>query len=166
MGLPLIKEYQGALDRKKMSDSVRIGYEAYNSLKARSKKQGLPRPEFTARQFIGWWTKELETFTGSVPTCGRIDHSVGYCWSNIQMQDMRENSREGALRNGLNLKARLKDSKKLFCFDKSTGEIVCSFLSIRLAAKHFSTSQRLVQFVARDKYKKSKKIPFGLVEVA
>ena len=154
--------YTGTLDRKKMPDHVRIGYEALCSARARSKKAGLPYPEPTTREWMHWWLKSLETFQGTVPSCGRYDHSKGYTWDNFRMQDMAENSREGMLRNKTHIKTALVGAKKVYIHCKKTGQLVAEVSNIRDAARLFSVSQRLIQFIVRGKYKKSAKIPFVL----
>jgi hypothetical protein len=157
--------YKGILDRKLMLDKARIAYEAYCSQKARSKKAGYLPPEYSTREFVGWWLHNLKSFKGTVPTCGRIDHKKGYSWDNIFMQDMKENSREGFLRNKMHIKASLKNREKVNVHCKKTGDLIAVIPSIRDTARVFSVSQRLVQFLVRGKYKSSKKINFNLVSV-
>ncbi len=160
MSVPL---YKGSLDRAKMSKKERLGYEAYCGQKARSKKAKLPPPSYSAREFIGWWLHNLKTFKGTVPTCGRIDHKKGYSWDNIFMQDMKENSREGFLRNKMHIKSAIKNSSTVKVFCKKTDTHIATFSSLRDAARTFNVSQRLIQFLIRGQYKNSKKIAFRLV---
>lgn len=147
--------FVGALDRKKMTKKERYAYEAFCSAKARSKKAGLPPPEMGAREFIGWWLKELKTFNGKRATCGRIDHSRGYFWDNIEMQDMADNSREMAARTGAAAR-QLAKGLRIEGIDDN-GCVVVKFDSIRAAARELGMSQRNVQFLVRGKYKRSKK---------
>lgn len=156
--------YTGPLDRLKMTKTERFGYEAYNGQKARSKKAGLPPPQHNAREFIAWWKANIKSFSGTVPTCGRKDHSKGYSWDNIEMQDMPENSREGIIRNKRNIIETFK-GKKIGIFCKKTGSHIATASSIRDVAKIFGISQRLVQFLIRRKYKSSKKLNFALKEI-
>ncbi len=153
--------YTGTLIRKKMTKEHRCAYEAFCGTKARSKKYGLHRPKFTAREFMGWWLAELIKFKGTTPTCGRIDHSLGYSWENIEMQDMADNSREAALRNKLGDHG-LKRSKKVCVHSLETGAKLGEIANIRAAARFFGVSQRLVQFLVRGDYKSSKQVPFQL----
>lgn len=154
--------YKATLDRKKMTKDARYGYEAYYSLRARSKKNRLTIPDYTARDFISWWLYNLKTFKGSVPTCGRIDHKKGYEFNNIMMQDMCENSREGILRNKTNIKTAIKYGKKIIVSCKKTGKDIAIVPSIRETALLFNVSQRLIQFLVRGKYKQTAKINFNL----
>lgn len=154
--------FQGVLDRKKMSEPVRLAYESYCGVKARSKKAGLPPPEMNAREFIGWWLASLQTFGGTRPTCGRIDHSLGYRWDNIEMQDMADNSRESILRNKLNDPTRHKARLEVVCLDPKTSRVAATFPSIRSSARALGVSQRLVQFLVRGKYKSSVAVPYVL----
>lgn len=155
-------EYEGSLDRKKMSRDVRLAYEAFGGLKARSKKLKLPRPEIAAREFIAWWLDELKSFKGTRATCGRIDHSKGYSWENIEMQDMAENSREMARRTLANKREQSVHGKKVFVFVKNTNMMTGIFPSIRTAASFFKISQRQVQFLVRGKYKSCSLVNFDL----
>jgi len=157
-----MRKYTGPFDRKKMPSDVRLAYEAYCSAKARSKRQGLPPPEPTAREFIDWWLTEKESFTGTVATCGRIDHCRGYSWDNFEMQDMAENSREGAIRNRLGDQERLKNAKSVFVYIKGTRQLTGIIHNIRMAARFFKVSQRQIQFMVRGQYKNSSKINFDL----
>ena len=161
--LPSFKPYEGLLYRDRMSEPERLAYEAFCGQRARSKKAGLPKPTYSAKEFIGWWLECLKTFKGTVPTCGRKDHSKGYSWDNIEMQDMADNSREGIVRNQTNIKTSINTGKKVHVLCKRTGKIIAIIPSIREAAQLFDVSQRLVQFVIRGKYKSASKINFDLV---
>lgn len=157
-----MKEYAGPLDRAKMNTEARYAYEAYCGAKARSKKAGLPPPEPTARQFIAWWLDEKASFIGTVATCGRIDHAKGYSWDNFFMQDIAENSREGATRNNLGPRTRKKIKHRVFVYRKDNNELTGIIPSIRAAATFFKVSQRLIQFLVRGRYQESKLINFNL----
>lgn len=155
-------KYLGNLDRKKMSKEARCAYEAYCSAKARSKKQGLPPPKMEAREFIGWWLGELKSFSGTTPTCGRINHAEGYAFDNIVLQDVKDNSREGMIRNKTNIKTAIAFGQRVLVVCKKSGKTIAEISSVRDAARIFGVSQRLVQFLIRGKYKSSKKINFVL----
>ncbi len=154
--------YSGTLDRKKMPTKIRYAYEAYCGAKARSKKAGLPPPEPTVREFMGWWLEALKLFTGTTPTCGRIDHSRGYSWGNFEMQDMADNSREMAKRTNVRRRQTLTFGKRVDVFIKGTDIKTGSLPSIRAAAEFFGVSQRLIQFLVRGDYQNSKRINFDL----
>lgn len=162
MSLPSFLPYEGPLDQKKMSKNQRLAYEAYNGAKARSKKAGYPPPSMTAREFIGWWLYNLKTFKGTTPTCGRKNHELGYSFENIEMQDMRDNSREGILRNKTNILSGIRYGKKVYVYCKKTEQHIATISSIRDAATLFNVSQRLIQFLVRGKYKSTSKINFDL----
>ena len=157
----MFKPYEGPLNQKKMSETERIAYESFNGIKARSKKLGLPAPTFGPREFIGWWLKELKTFKGTIPTCGRKDHLKGYTWDNFEMQDMADNSREMNQRTKAVFREKTKGTK-VIAIDKTTGKTAHSFNSIRETAKFFNVSQRLIQFLVRGKYRGSRTITFEI----
>lgn len=168
--LPTIRPYEGTLSSKSRKNpklkQAYQGFYCFMNQRARSKALGLPPPAYTAREFVSWWLSALVGFDGRRPSCGRLDHSKGYSFDNIEMQEMADNAREGLVRNQSHLKTKMRFGKRVLSFDHDTGEILLGFPSILDAARHFGVSQRLTQFVLRGALKKSKKIGFGLFEVA
>lgn len=162
MALPHIKPYFGVLNSKKMGKKYAKAYELYNSQKARSKKSGLPPPAYSAREFISWWVANIIRFKGKTPTVGRLDHRLGYSFDNIEIQAMADNSREGMIRNKTNIRTGIKSGKKVDVYDKKNGNHIATISSVRDAARIFSVSQRLIQFLIRGQYKSSTKINFKL----
>jgi hypothetical protein len=155
--------YKGSLtSRKEMPEQVRLAYEAFCGMKARSKKNGFPVPDISAREFVGWWLNELQTFKGTIPTCGRIDHSKGYSWDNFKMQDMAENSRENAKRIGLGQAGKKRLAKRVNVYIKGTDTLTGIFPTIRSCARFFKVSQRQVQFLIRGDQKACRFINFDL----
>lgn len=154
--------YQGPLDRKKMPKTERVAYEAFCSMKARSRNYGFPIPDITAREFMGWWMEALKTFKGTVPTCGRIDHFKGYSWDNFEMQDRKENSRENAKRIGLGRAGKERSAKRAYVYIKGTDTLTGIFPTIRMAARFFKVSQRQIQFLVRGTQKNCLFINFDL----
>lgn len=134
--------YRGTLYIKKMSPKQRQAYKAYYNLLSRSREYGLPKPSFTKREFMGWWLKSLKAFKGTKPTCGRIDHTKGYSWENIVMQDNRDNARESFVRN--KIKERFPKTHRkptpVLVKDKKSGKTVFKFDSITSAAKKLNLS--------------------------
>lgn len=162
-----MKEYMGTLDRLRLKDNhrERKALETYYSMCKRSKKQGLPRPEMTIREFMGWFLEETKNWSydirGNGPSVSRLDHAKGYSWDNFIVEPMKENSRESSHRNRLGPKTRMKTGKKVLVYRKDgvfTGQIP----NIRCAAQFFGVSQRMVQFLVRGKVKTCRKINFDL----
>lgn len=153
--------YEGHLKRSALPQNERNAYDSFYNIRKRSREAGFDLPIFTVREFIGWWLGELKTFNGIKPTCGRIDHSKGYTWDNFILQDMADNSREGAKRNCFSANNRTS-SKRIFVYRKDDGVCVGSFGSIRMAARFCGVSQRLIQFIVRGKYKNSQSIKYDL----
>lgn len=163
--------YDGVLDRDKMPKEARIAYESYWSQvrKCRDVNNRWFRyyggkgvsVKYGPREFIGWWLENKKTFTGKRATTGRIDHDGDYCFENITMQDVSENSRECILRNNSHYKQLRGFGLKVLCCHPD-GKPFVTFLSIRSAASYFGVSQRLVQFIVRGKYRQSKKLGMHL----
>lgn len=86
--------YLGAIT----AEVVQARYSYYGQHR-RGKKLGLA-VEYSLPAFVVWWVNALKTFTGKTPTVGRLDHSKGYFFDNIEMQDKADNSRERVQRRG------------------------------------------------------------------
>lgn len=56
---------------------------------------------YTKIEFIEWWFLELKTRKKwTCPTVGRIDHTKGYSFGNIRLEEKSENSKERIARCG------------------------------------------------------------------
>ncbi len=96
--------YDGTLDYKKMKKSAQQGYFSFRNQKSRCNSKTHPqyshygakgcRVHYTMREFVGWWIANLKTKKWKAPTVGRIDHSLGYSFDNIEMQERADNTRE------------------------------------------------------------------------
>lgn len=149
-------EYKGSLNHNKMPDHIRSAY--WSFYRQKKSEYGCT---YKVREFIHWWLENLKTKSWNRPTCGRLDHSKGYSWDNIEMQEMADNSREMVYRTNGIQREKAK-GKKILVKCKQTDEVVNEFNSIRETAQHFGVSQRLVQFIVYGKYKHSKKVLFNL----
>lgn len=162
--------YKGNLDRKKMPEVVRFAYESFCNQKKKCNNKndrwylnygakGI-KVEYSVREFIGWYLYCKAITDCKISTVYRLDHSKGYNFNNIMMADSSENSLEAFIRNKLYIQDDV--CREVVALDKKTGNIVLQFPSIREAARQLNCSQRLIQFLIRGVYKKSKKIPYIL----
>jgi len=161
-GWPL---YFGAIDRKKMTQLERYAYESYNGQRGKCYNKNNAfyknyggrgiRVEYSAREFLGWWVFNYQFFKGRTATVGRIDHDKNYRFDNITMQCVTDNSREAALRNNLGARGLVYSKRLVQTFSDGKTRV---FNSIREAARENGVSQRLIQFMVRGTYKKSKKL--------
>lgn len=162
-----MKEYKGTLDRRLLKDDhrTRKALEAYYGMCARSKKRGLPPPEMTIREFMGWFLEETKGLAwasrGDGPSVSRKDHSIGYTWDNFILEPMRENSRENMNRIGLPKQTRVKTGKRILIYRKD-GVFTGIIPNIRSTARFFGVSQRTVHFLLSGRIKSCKRINFGL----
>ncbi len=69
--------------------------------------------EYSSREFVGWWLLNLKKRKWKSPTVGRLDHSKGYYFENIEMQEALENTRERIRRCG---RPEGRQSKKILVF--------------------------------------------------
>ncbi len=172
MNLPTFKPYEGTLDRKKMSENERKAYGAFYNIICRTNKFGYQRPTFSKREFMGWWLESLKSFKGSRPSCGRLNHSIGYSWDNMEMQDLNDNRRESFVRN--EIKNRFKDQAhrapiKILVRCIKTKKIIAEIPSATDAANFFDVSISYISQRTSGVYKNpgrwkktAKKIPFIL----
>lgn len=154
--------YEGPIDRSKMSNLARYGYESFNGQKTKcrnTKNRWYPsyggkgiEVKYSVREFIGWYLHCRRRFKGKTATVGRIDHDKHYCFENILMLDSAENSREAMTRNMRKLSRHL--ITPVIAYDAASKKEVARFESIRHAAYSLGASQRLIQFNVRKKYSK------------
>lgn len=130
-----IESYDGVLDGKSTSPDVRRAYQSWLDQRKRCSNhrakafqwygaRGI-RVEYSSREFVGWYLKELKSRKWKDPTTGRIDHNKNYCFENIFMQERSDNVRECAIRTNSKTK---KPSFKILIGDRRTGEplMICS----------------------------------------
>ncbi len=101
--------------------------------------------EYSAREFVGWWLKNIDNFKGGKPTVGRIKHDKNYCFGNIFIQDRKENSSEVYHR----LKKYQVTNKIVIAY--FNGKAVSSHYSTTDAAKCYGYSQQLVSSICNGK---------------
>lgn len=80
---------------------------------------------FTRKQFLYWWIIQNRFFKLNSPSVGRIDHSKGYYFDNIMLEDRSENSKEVWLRRGLGSKpisVEIYKNDKLFAIASSLSD--------------------------------------------
>lgn len=125
------KLYIGTKTIKKMRVDVRISYHIFMAQRAR---MGV---DYKFREFCYWFVKNLKRKSWVYPNVGRLDHSKGYSFPNIEMQEQVANIQERNLRLGNPGKSHRKilaviNGKKL------------TFNSKRDAAKYFGVSEKTV----------------------
>lgn len=101
---------------------IRLGYRSFYGQTKRN------IVGYSVYQFLYWWAVNYKTKVWSKPTTGRIDHSKGYFFGNIEMQESSVNTAE---RNSRYTKAVIASNIK-------TKEKI-KFKSIISAAKYCET---------------------------
>lgn len=156
-------EYQGRLgsDRGAMdSEAAQKAYRIYIQQVGRCSNKNNPsfktygargvRVQYTARQFIGWYLKELSAFKGTTPAVGRIDHSKDYSFDNIEMVEMSNNAKERTDRLGP-----VTDRRPVLIFNNS-GELHARASSVRDAAAMIGVQHGAVVFSCQHETKKGR----------
>lgn len=72
---------------------VRQAYSAWKGQRLRARQLGFT-VEYSSKEFIEWWIENLDKREWKSPTTGRIDHSKGYSFDNIEMQERSDNTAE------------------------------------------------------------------------
>lgn len=151
--------YQGVLSVR-MGKNERRAFNVYREIIQRCKRMGAQPPDFNSREFIGWWIENTQNFSGTTPTCGRLDHSKGYRWDNIEIQDNRDNAKEMAVRTKAGLRGKRMNQKTVLVLRDE--KVHGSFCSIKAAAEFFGVSFSTVKRLLSGKTKNSPKVTFVL----
>lgn len=95
---------------------------------------------YTRKEFINWWLQHINKKDWVCASCGRIDHSKGYSFDNIEMQELSDNVKERNARLGNPGKSHRK--VKAIC--TKTGVVLKLFNSKRDAAKFYIVSEKTI----------------------
>lgn len=106
--------------------------------------------EYSRKEFIAWFLKNIVTFRGKKPTVGRIDHDKNYAFNNIEIQDHAANSLDGAQKVGRMIQ------KRIAIFDAATNEFICIAPSSLEAGRWTKNWAQNVAHVCTGKYKKTR----------
>lgn len=101
--------YEGSLSSKTRAGEVKRAHQSFHDQRSRCYNKNHPlyrnygalgfKVEYTSREFIGWWLENSAKKDWKKSVAGRIDHSRGYSFDNIVMQEACENSKESGSRN-------------------------------------------------------------------
>lgn len=129
-----LKEYSGPITNAKFDTenvvkkaSIALGNmrrRCKNPTKKQASYKGLSI-EFTNTQFIYWWIVQNRFFKMDRPSVGRIDHSKGYSFDNIELQSCSDNTKEVNHRAGLGskpIKVNIYRNNELFAIASSLSE--------------------------------------------
>lgn len=106
------KRYSSNKESIDIMKLIKKGSICYRSMKVRTsddsklKKYAGLGVHFSQREFLYWWIIQNRFFKMNISTVGRIDHSKGYYFDNIILQEKSDNSKEARIRNGQNFQSR------------------------------------------------------------
>lgn len=106
--------------------------------------------KYGAREFVGWWEKELRSFKGKVPTVGRINHSGHYEFSNIVLQDKSDNSKE--VNASGRIVRRLKPVR-MYCY--ACGHTIKKFNSQKEASEETGIDCSIISGIANKRHRRT-----------
>lgn len=151
LGFPI---YEGSLSIKKITGAARKAYKSWMQQRDRCHRpngrsykwygeRGI-KVEYSSRQFIGWWLHQLKTKKDSLNSkkklsCDRRDNDGNYCFSNIQLISLSENSK----------KQDRSCAEKPVIWHSQNGDI--SFKSIKDAAASTGLSNGMISLHCRNK---------------
>ncbi len=95
--------------------------------------------EYNRADFTYWWIGNYKKKKWKRPHCGRIDHSKGYSFGNIVMQEQADNNRERNERRGN--PGKTHRAVKSYTHD---GKFLKKFKSKREAAKHYGVNEKTI----------------------
>lgn len=102
-----MKAYTGPLDILKMEPQVKRAYWVWSAQRKRTKRDfGKCSVVYSSREFIAWYRHHLPRFKKLNPgrreriDVGRIDHTKGYYFGNIQFEFAGDNVSERNIRHG------------------------------------------------------------------
>lgn len=109
--------------------------------------------EYSAREFIAWYLKNIKYFVGIDPVTSRLDHSKNYSFDNIKLESRAENSRDAMQRN--------PTSKYLIeISNKKTGKIIATVFGTEKAESITGINAGNISRYIRGIYKTSKRIKY------
>ena len=125
-----MNKYEGTLNRAKMDSVLKRAYKSWidQGYRCTNKKDGHYkyygekgiRRVYSSRDFMGWYICEYKKRESWVkPSVDRIDPMKDYCFENIQLIELSENTKRRNLEHG-NPSA----SKIVMTFDGKSGELL------------------------------------------
>lgn len=156
-----MKIYEGMIKHSEMSKDELQGYSSWKAQRRRCycktsksyKNYGLKglTVEYGSREFVGWWIYNLSLKDWKKPTCGRIDHSKGYSFDNIKMEELADNSKEVFERLG-------SRRPKIPCvlYNPKTGNELIVFKSRVDAAKNIGKNSSLITMLCNGTAKQTR----------
>lgn len=77
--------------------------------------------EYTIRQFLYWWDKQIQKKQYVRPSVDRIDHNKNYSFDNIRLVELSDNIKERNMRHGNPGHVR---SRRIDVFNRITGGLI------------------------------------------
>lgn len=136
-----MKEHIGTMASSKAPTKVRRAYQCWTDQVSRCYRPATRAYRFygargikvcySAPQFVSWYLKALEKFSGKTPSIDRINHRKHYCFCNIRLAEHKENAVEGLTRS----KIRSHLWRAINIVDFKTGRVIETVPHAGIAAK-------------------------------
>ena len=101
----IIQRWSKSKNKKYISPLIKKANYTYTNILKRVSGKDHPNYKgigigFTKREFVYWWIVQNRFFKLNKPSIGRVNHSRGYFFDNIKLEEHSENSREARKRCG------------------------------------------------------------------
>lgn len=162
--------YDGPLAPRGMEKEAQRAYDCYRRQKGRcytkctyaykwTGARGI-HVKYLAREFIGWWLKEIVGKNFKRASISRIDHDGHYEFGNIKIEEMSDNLKERNERAALP-----SPPKSVVIFDYKTMEPLVISASLTEASRHTGVHLTGVwQICQKNKYKSSRGFTFRYLD--
>lgn len=139
-----MEQYNGLLNYKKMDPLVKTAYETWSNQRSRCNNPRNTRyhsyggrgisQNYSSREFIAWYLRNIKNGNWTKPTVGRIDHDKNYEFDNIKIEEYSENSRDACSRYWKKPGPKPKTYTKVELYCRCCDKSVKIFQSVKDAA--------------------------------
>ncbi len=102
--------------------------------------------EYSSRDFVSWYLSEWKRLGIKKPSIGRVDHNKNYCFNNVILESVSDNSKENVKRNGLPSD---HVKRSVLSYDLKTGQILNKYSSLTDAAEASGVSPQRVYYACK-----------------
>ena len=157
----MIKPYNGVLNAHKMDGNQKAAYEVWKGQRQRCSNPNSRRYKYygargikvcySSRDFISWYLDAIQSFDGTRPNVGRINHDKDYSFDNIKIESGSSNSKERQRRAGNPTPRRPVD---IYYTDKMT--LIAHAESVQAAGRFAGVTRNNVAQHCQGKHKQSR----------
>lgn len=162
----------GAWTLAQSSPEAMAAYRTWANQRDRCNRPGNPsyscyggkgiRVEYSSLEFVKWYLVQIKLKQFEMPNVGRINHDKNYCFSNIEMVEKSENSRERIRRCGAPAK-HPNHLRAVYVIDRITDKIISKYNSLLEAAEATGTPRKRVWDICNGRRPGTRRLRFEYV---